>query len=357
MHGGGGVGAYGADMDIFAQRLGDAVRDEGVARKGIVQPPQHWYKGAVQGVHHRRFHHRVGQHKVCAGGQSPQGTGGNAVRAGDHGGTGVQKQLQRALVRRAQHYYLKAKAAQHRHGAYQHDGRAGHGQLVAQDQRAASLGGEYVLGAQLPAEVQQRLRDAAAVLRHGVGQAQQLGNAVPAPGGGAHLVQQCPGHHGAAAAGQVPGAQVQGGRAVKAKGGIADCKVCTLPQGSGKIGQGGRDAFHILAHQQHPCHIGGQLALQRSHQTELAVQLVLQRRFQRLVTPRRIDQKIGALGIGIGLLGQLLALQGTVTGVHRSNSSGQNIGRAQWPRSRVSSLRSGAVSRQLLLARIVSSET
>ena len=195
------------------------------------------------------------------------------------------------------------------------------------------------------------------MLRHGVGQAQQLGNAVPAPGGGAHLVQQCPGHHGAAAAGQVPGAQVQGGRAVKAKGGIADCKVCTLPQGSGKIGQGGRDAFHILAHQQHPCHIGGQLALQRSHQTELAVQLVLQRRFQRLVTPRRIDQKIGALGIGIGLLGQLLALQGTVTGVHRSNSSGQNIGRAQWPRSRVSSLRSGAVSRQLLLARIVSSET
>ena len=50
-------------------------------------------------------------------------------------------------------------------------------------------------------------------------------------------------------------------------------------------------------------------------------------------------------------------LQVTVTGVHRSNSSGQNIGRAQWPRSRVSSLRSGAVSRQLLLARIVSSET
>ena len=211
---------------------------------------------------------------------------------------------------------------------------------MAQDQRAASLGGEYVLGAQLPAEVQQRLRDAAAVLRHGVGQAQQLGNAVPAPGGGAHLVQQCPGHYGAAAAGQVPGAQVQGGRAVKTKGGIADCKVCTLPQGSGKIGQGGRDAFHILAHQQ-----------------QLAVQLVLQRRFQRLVTPRRIDQKIGALGIGICLLGQLLALQVTVTGVHRSNSSGQNIGRAQWPRSRVSSLRSGAVSRQLLLARIVSSET
>ena len=29
------------------------------------------------------------------------------------------------------------------------------------------------------------------------------------------------------------------------------------------------------------------------------MQLVLQRRLQRLVTPRRIDQKIGALGIGI----------------------------------------------------------
>ena len=147
VHGGGGVGAYGADVDIFAQRLGDAVRDEGVACKGIVQPPQHRHKGAVQGVYHRRFHHRVGQHKVCAGGQPPQGAGSNAVRAGDHSGPGIQKQRQRAFVRRPQHHHLKAKVAQHRHGAYQHDGRAGHGQLVAQDQRTASLGGEHVVGA------------------------------------------------------------------------------------------------------------------------------------------------------------------------------------------------------------------
>ena len=39
---------------------------------------------------------------------------------------------------------------------------------------------------------------------HGMGQTQQLGYAVLAPGGGAYLVQQCAGHHGAAAAGQVP---------------------------------------------------------------------------------------------------------------------------------------------------------
>ena len=104
---------------------------------------------------------------------------------------------------------------------------------MAQNQRTAALGREYIVGAQLPAEVQQRLRDAAAVLRHGVGQTQQFGNAVLAPGGGAYLVQQCAGHQCAAAAGQVPGAQVQGGRAVKAKGGVADRKVCALPQGGG----------------------------------------------------------------------------------------------------------------------------
>ena len=108
VHGGGGVGAYGAEVHVFAQRLGDAVGDEGVARKGIVQPPQHRHKGAVQGVHHRCFHHRVGQHKVCAGGQPPQGAGSNAVRAGDHSGPGVQKQRQRAFIRGPQHHHLKA---------------------------------------------------------------------------------------------------------------------------------------------------------------------------------------------------------------------------------------------------------
>ena len=146
---------------------------------------------------------------------------------------------------------------------------------MAQNQRTASLGREHIVGAQLPAEVQQRLRDAAAVLRHSVGQTQQLGNAVLAPGGGAYLVQQCAGHQCAAAAGQVPGAQIQGGGAVKAKGGVADRKVCALPQGGGKIGQGGGGALHILAYQQHPGYIGGQLVLKPGHQTELAVQLVL----------------------------------------------------------------------------------
>ena len=48
--------------------------------------------------HNRGFHHRVGQHKVCAGGQPPQGAGSNAVRAGDHSGSGIQKQRQRAFV-------------------------------------------------------------------------------------------------------------------------------------------------------------------------------------------------------------------------------------------------------------------
>ena len=189
MHGGGGVGADGADLHIVFQCFRDLMRDEGVACKGVVQPPQHRHEGSVQGAHGGGFHHRVGQHEVGTGGKAPQRRVHHAVASGDDGGPGVQEQRQRALVRRAQHHHFKAHAAQHGHGAHQHDGRTGHGQLVAEDDGTLSAGREHIVGAQLPTEMQQRLRDALAVLRHGGGQAQKLRHAVFAAGGGADAVQ------------------------------------------------------------------------------------------------------------------------------------------------------------------------
>ena len=118
---------------------------------------------------------------------------------------------------------------------------------MAQDERALSAGGEHIVRAQLPPEMQQSLRDAAAAVRHGGGKAQQFGHAVFAAGGGAHTVQQLPRYHGAPAAGNVLGAQVKGGGTVEPKGCIADCKVCTVLQGFGKIGQRCGGALHILA--------------------------------------------------------------------------------------------------------------
>ena len=166
--------------------------------------------------------------------------------------------------------------------------------------------------------MQQRLRDALAVLRHGGGQAQKLRHAVFAAGGGADAVQQLPRHHGAPAAGDVLGAQVKGGGPVKAEDGVAHRKVGPGLQSGGKIGQGGGGALHILADQQHACHRIGQLALQRRHQPELAVQLVRQRIFQRQMAAGGVNEQIAALGIGVHLLRQLSALQGTVTAVHHA---------------------------------------
>ena len=172
MHGSGGVGADRADMDVGFQCLRDLVGDERIAGKGVMQPPQHRHKRAVEGAHGRSFHHGVGQHEIHAGGQPPQRRTHHAVALGDNGGSGVQKQRQGAFVRRPKDDHLKAHAAQHRHGADQHDGRAGHGQLVAQDERTLSTGREYIVGTQFPPEMQQGLRDAAAALRHGGGKAQ-----------------------------------------------------------------------------------------------------------------------------------------------------------------------------------------
>ena len=137
--------------------------NEGIACKGIVEPPQHRHKAAVQGLHGRGFHHGVGQHKVRAGGQLPQGGGGHAVPAGDHGGPGFQEEWQGTFVRRPQHHHLIAQAAQHRNGAHQHDGRTGHGQFVAQHHGTLAGGGKDVFAAQLPAEVEQSLRDPMAI--------------------------------------------------------------------------------------------------------------------------------------------------------------------------------------------------
>ena len=329
------------------------MRNERVACKGIVQPPQHRHEGAVQGAHGGSLYHGVGQHKIGTGGKAPQRRVHHAVAAGHYGGTGIQKQRQRAVVRRAKHHHFKAHAAQHRHGTCQHDGRTGHGQLVAQDQSTLSGGREHIVGTQLPPEVQQRLRDAAAVFRHGGGKAQQLGHAVPAARSGAHPVQKLPRYHGAAAARDVLGAQIKGGGAIEAKGGITHHKVGTGAQGGGKIGQGGGGALQIFADQQHALHRVGQGGGQLRYQPELAVQLVFQCVLQRLMTARCIHQQIGALGIGINLLRQLLTLQGAVTAVHVDNSFSDPI----QPRSRRRKARSGAVSRQLLLSYRFSSES
>ena len=316
VHGGGGVGAHSGNVHVVGQLLGNLVGDEGIACKGVVQPPQHRYEAAVQGAHGRGFHHRVGQHKVCAGSQLPQGGRGHAVAAGDHSSSGLQKERQGTLVRGAQHHYFIAKTAQHRDGAHQHDGRTGHGEFMAQHHGAFAGGREYVLGAQLPAEVQQCLRDAAAVLRQLVCQPQQFQHIVFAAGRRAAAVQQGAGEQGTALAGQVLVGLVQGTAAVVAEHGIAHHKVSPLLQGGCKIGEGGGGALHILAHQQHTVHGGGQLTFQPVHQPELAVQLLGQRKGQGIAAARGVHQQIGALGVGIGLFPQLAALQGAVTAVH-----------------------------------------
>ena len=224
---------------------------------------------------------------------------------------------------------------------------------MAQHHGAFAGGREYVLGAQLPAEVQQCLRDAAAVLRQLVCQPQQFQHIVFAAGRRAAAVQQGAGEQGTALAGQVLVGLVQGTAAVVAEHGIAHHKVSPLLQGGCKIGEGGGGALQIFADQQHALHRVGQGGGQLRHQPEFAVQLVFQCVLQRLMTARCIHQQIGALGIGINLLRQLLTLQGAVTAVHVDNSFSDPI----QPRSRRRKARSGAVSRQLLLSYRFSSES
>ena len=122
VHGVGGVVAHRVQPDILGQLRGDLVGDVGVARKGIVEPPQHRHGGAAEGPHRPGHDHGVDEDEVGAEGQPPEVRGGADARPGDDGGPGVHEELQRPAIAGAQHHHFVAHAAQHRHGADQHDG-------------------------------------------------------------------------------------------------------------------------------------------------------------------------------------------------------------------------------------------
>ena len=133
---------------------------------------------------------------------------------------------------------------------------------------------------------------------------------------GTALRQQRTGKQSAAHLRHGPCPQAQGGRSIKAEHRITNRQIRTLLQGSGKVHQRRAHALHILCSHQHTGHIRGQLSFQAGDQARLAMELLVQRMGQGSVPPRRINQKIGALGIGIDLCLQLLALQLAVTAVH-----------------------------------------
>ena len=83
------------------------------------------------------------------------------------------------------------------------------------------------------------------------------------------------------------------------------------------------------------------------HQPELAVELIVQRGLQQGVPGGGVDQKIGALGIGIDLRGDLLLLQGGITAVHQGIPFSLSGHCPRW--NSPISLRMGAVSFQLVL--------
>ena len=316
VHGGGSVFADRVELHIGRNVLGDLVRDVGVARKGIVEPPEHRHRRVAQGADNAGLDHGVGQHEVGAERQSPEGVRGGAARAGDDGGSGIHEELERAGIVRAEDHDLIAHAAEHRHGADQHDGGTGHIQHMAHDEGPLAGGGIGILGADVPLVVEQGLRDADRSLAELRGQSQQLRDAFGVPRGGAAAGQQAAADESELVLGQMPMALVEGRLPRKAEDRIADGVVRAVPQGLGKIGQGGGEAGNVLADEEHTGHRVGQLSGQMVHQTEFAVELVLQSLRQNAAAQRRIDEQIGALGVGVGLLCQLFPLQGSVTVVH-----------------------------------------
>ena len=177
VHGGGGVTAHRADADVALQLFGDQVGQVPVPHKGVVEPPQHRHRPAVQGADGFYLHDGVGDHQVGGGGQPPQKGGTDAVGVGDGGGAGLHKEGQGTAVPRAHHGHFVAHLAQHRHRADQHDGRAGHVQHMAEQEGALAVLGEQVLRAGLAAVAQQRLGDVHRLAGQLEGQFQQGGGA------------------------------------------------------------------------------------------------------------------------------------------------------------------------------------
>ena len=106
-----------------------------------------------------------------------------------------------------------AHAAQHRHSAHQHDGRAGHVQQVAHDEHPLSLQRPDILGIDVPLVVGQRQRKTDVVPAELCRQRQQLGGVPGVMGLGQTAQQQLPGDEGAARAGCKALTVVEGGGA------------------------------------------------------------------------------------------------------------------------------------------------
>ena len=328
-----------------------------VARKGIVEPPEHRHAGIAQGPEHPPADHGVDNDEIGAEGQPPQSRGGNTPCPGDNGGTGVPEQLQRTVVTGAQHRHFIAHAAEHGHGAHHHDGGTRHIQHMADEECPLAVERIGVLGADVPLKMEQSLRDAGAPLAQAGGSVQQFADALRVLCGGAAAVQQSAGHQRAAGAGDVGVALVEGGGTVVAEHGVAEDEIRPVFQGGGKVVEGGGHQLYILPHQQHTGHGGGESVSQRIHQPEFLVELVAQGVFQRHPAARGINKKIEALRIGINLPGQLGPLQGTVTAVHECCRSSVSDGCAQRLRwNQPSRRRNGEVMRQLLLDSTPSSD-
>ena len=213
MHGVGGVAADGVEPDVFAQLSGDLVGDVGVACKGIVEPPEHRHPRTAQGADGPGLHDGVGQNEVGAEGQPPEQGRLDTALAGDDGSSRLEEERHGAAVLRAEDDHFVAHAAQHRHGAHQHDGRTGHVQQVAHDKDALPLYRPDVFGADVPLIVGQRQREAdvaAAELRR---QRQQFDGIFRVAGFHLTAAQQLPGDEGAARAGCKALTVVEGGDA------------------------------------------------------------------------------------------------------------------------------------------------
>ena len=319
-HGVGGVVAHRVDPDILSQLGGDLVGNVGIACKGIVEPPQHRYGGAAQGTDSPGHDHRVDNDEVGTEGHAP-GIGDIAAgRPGDDRGPGIQEEMQGATVTGAQHKYLIPHAAQHRHGAYQHDGRAGHIQHMAHNKGTFAVGRKRILGADAALVVEQGLRDESGLSAELRGQRQQLRHIFGVMGGGAAALQQGAADHGAAVLRLQRLALIEGSRPAKAEHSVADGVIRTILQGFGKVHQGGGHQLHVLSGQKHAVHACGQFPIQPVHQPELAVELVSQCGFQGRAAGRCADQQVGALGVAVLLQGQLTLLQGGVIVIHGCSS-------------------------------------
>jgi len=316
VHGVGGVAADGIDPDVLSQLFGDLVGDMGVAREGVVEPPEHRHPCPAQGTDSPGLDDSVGEDEVGAEGQPPQQGRLDAAAPGDDDSPGFEEERHRAAVLRAEDDHLVAHAAQHRHSADQNDGRAGHVQQVAHDEHPLPLHRPDILGTDVPLVVGQRQRETDVVPAELCRQRQQLGGVPGVTGLGQTAQQQLPGDEGAAGAGRKAGAVVEGSGTCIAEDGVTGDVVCAAAQRIRKAGQGRGHQAQVFFRQQHAAGAAQTPAGKVLRQQELAVELVAQGGFQRGPPPRCVDGEKDVLCIKIFLLGELCPLQGGITAVH-----------------------------------------